>query len=48
LLVNFVSNIFAVLATSKFKLVRAAVGKIYSQTVSTKLTPEKASSINVL
>jgi len=36
-LVNFVLNIFAVLANSKFKFISAAVSKIHSQTVITKL-----------
>jgi len=35
-------NILAVRANSKFQLVRAAVSKIYYQTIVTKLTSEKA------
>jgi len=41
-LVNCVLNIFAVRANSEFQFGRAAVRKIYSQTVTTKWTSEKA------
>jgi len=34
--VNFVLNIFALCANLKFQFVRAAISKIYSQTVTTK------------
>jgi len=37
-LVNFVLNIFAVRANSKLQLVRAAVSKIQTQTVTAKYT----------
>jgi len=38
---NFVLNISAVRANSKFQFVRVAVGKIHSHTVTAKLTSEK-------
>ena len=34
--VNFVLNIFAVRACSKFQFIRVAVSKIHSKTVTTK------------
>jgi len=44
--VNFVLNIFAVGANSKFKFVRAAVSKIHSQTVTIKINFIESLTVN--
>jgi len=44
--VNFVLNIFAVHANSKFQFVCAAVSKIHSKTVTTKNLRERSLIVN--